>query len=446
MVDAGTAGGRRKRGERALVRVHNFAIFDRGDGDHALTAELKPLLHAKGYPRRAWVTLWDVRNVHRYTLLPAGRQNDIDAVARQYGASALGLAEVELSIAVAQGAQPNAQKKIELSFFAAAYKDIQNRLRPILDAGFLVDGVAMPCGALWALARQRRSTVPGEVHAYVSIGAARSAFVFVSNGLLLYGRELEWGYAESPVGSPTPRPSDDIAAQLAGELRRSFLYLKQYWEEDVSQVLLCGDMPEIRSLTAPMIERLGVDIETLDSLDGIDTELPEPADQFVNHVAAMRLASAVASEPPPVNLLPPVVTVIEKRVSRLGRVLFALGSAAAVALGAFLHQTAVTRTQTAEKQVTALQAEIAAVQPRLRAIELARARAGVETAQRAALEAFDAQGSRIVGILDSLSGGASHDRTLWSVHVTTDGLEWKVSARVADASGVEKATEYVVPR
>jgi hypothetical protein len=48
------------------------------------------------------------------------------------------------------------------------------------------------------------------------------------------------------TAQPRRRIAESLADRLSMELRRSFLYLKQYWEEDVSQVLLCGDMPEIR--------------------------------------------------------------------------------------------------------------------------------------------------------------------------------------------------------
>src|SRR5207253_3163853 len=109
----------------------------------------------------------------------------------------------------------------------------------------------------------------------------------------LYAKEMHWGFAESPVGVAIVGGREDLANRLGSELKRSFLYLKQFWEENVSQVLLCGDMPEIRLLTAPLIERLNIEVETLDSLDGIDTgELPEPADQFAEQVASLRLATA----------------------------------------------------------------------------------------------------------------------------------------------------------
>ena len=141
------------------------------------------------------------------------------------------------------------------------------------------------------------------------------------------------------------------------ELRRSFLYLKQYWEEDVSQVLLCGDMPEIRSLTAPLIERLNIEVETLDTLEGIDgSVLP---DGFGERASTLRLASSIAVEPPPVNLLP--VEVTAGRTNRSGRTIVIGGTAAAVALGAFLYgQASVARTN-AERQLDAARREMSSL-------------------------------------------------------------------------------------
>ena len=108
------------------------------------------------------------------------------------------------------------------------------------------------------------------------IGVSQSALGIFGDGALLYARDLDWGYAAPSAGHNRCAGSRALADRLSIELRRSFLYLKQYWEQDVSQVLLCGDMPEIRSLTAPLIERLNIEVETLDTLDGIDTgHLPE---------------------------------------------------------------------------------------------------------------------------------------------------------------------------
>ena len=208
----------------------------------------------------------------------------------------------------------------------------------------------------------------------------------------------------------------------------------------MSQLLLCGDMPEIRSLTAPLIERLNIEVETLDSLDGIDTEqLPEPADQFVEQAASMRMASAIAAEPPPVNLLP--VEVTATRAARAAQMVFALGTAAAVAFGAFLYQGAVTRTERIEQQVAALRGQIAAIQPRVRAVEPSRAGSVVETAQQSALDAFDTQGPRVGRVLETLSNANPR-----SVHITSDGSQWRVSVRAANRSGVETTAECSIPQ
>jgi Tfp pilus assembly PilM family ATPase len=442
VVNAGSPGGQRRRGAGALVRVYNFAILDRADSAQALTAELKLLLKANAFPRRAWVTLWDVRNVHRYMLLPEGRRKEIGAVAHQQAQSILGLDPQDITVALAQGPKPTAERKIELSFFAAASEDIQQRLRPIQDAGFIVEGVSTPCGALWALARLRQPAVPGEVQAYVALGVARSALVIVGNGFLLYARELDWGYAESLVGPPTPRSREDLASQLAAELRRSLLYVKQFWEGDASQLLLCGDMPEIRSLTAPLIERLNIEVETLDTLDGIDVErLPEPAGEFVDQVASMRLALAVAGAPPPLNLLP--LEVVATRANRVGRILFTMGTAAAIAFGAFLYEVTAMRTAEVERQVAALQSQVARAQTGSSA---ARAESAAESSRREALAAFDTQGPRMARILETAANTTPPHVTVRSIRVIAEKSEWRVSVRFVDEAGVENTVDSRVPR
>jgi hypothetical protein len=60
-------------------------------------------------------------------------------------------------------------------------------------------------------------------------------------------------------------------------------------------------MPEIRSLTVPMIERLNVEVEPLDTLAGYDLSSLPP--RFSDYAAAFRLASGIVAAPPPSNLL-----------------------------------------------------------------------------------------------------------------------------------------------
>jgi hypothetical protein len=110
--------------------------------------------------------------------------------------------------------------------------------------------------------------------------------------------------------------------------------VKQYWEEDVSQVLLSGDMPEIRSLTAPLIELLNIEVETLDTLAGIDaSSLP---DGFAERAATFRLAASIAADPPPVNLLPAETSVAGSSYMAWG--IFAGGLAAAIVFAAWIYE------------------------------------------------------------------------------------------------------------
>ena len=161
---------------------------------------------------------------------------------------------------------------------------------------------------------------------------------------------------ESFLGPGSVRPREELAARLAGELRLAFLYVKQFREDDVSQLLICGDMPEIRSLTAPLIERVNMEVETLDSLDGIDTEhLPEPADQFLDQVSSLRVASSVAAAPPPINLLPDAR---ERHLGSTGRIAAVVGVAAALALAAFLYEASTTHVDVAPPKAAAVRPEV----------------------------------------------------------------------------------------
>ena len=215
--------------------------------------------------------------------------------------------------------------------------------------------------------------------------------------------------------------SDDLADRLGSELKRSFLYLKQFWEQDVSQVLLCGDMPEIRSLTAPLIERLNIEVETLDSLDGIDTaELPEPSEQFSDQVASLRLAAAIAAEPPPVNLLP--VEITAERASRTGRFVFAAGAAAAVAVGAFFYAQEGARQDNALRAAVSLQQQTTALQPRLHG---------------ASLVTSNGPGAQIARILEDAAQSTAREDTVRRIHIAADPAGWRVSILRARPSGAE---------
>ena len=138
VVDA-ESSGRRRRGEPAAFRVHDFASITHLDNSEALSSELKALAARGSFSRRAWVNLWDVRSSHQYVLLPSASDAELESRARRHGASALGMNELDVTVSTVIGGtrgEPGHHPKREVSFFAAGSDDIHARLKPIVDAGF----------------------------------------------------------------------------------------------------------------------------------------------------------------------------------------------------------------------------------------------------------------------------------------------------------------------
>lgn len=432
VVDA-ELSGRRRRGASGAFRVNHFASVTHLDNAAALTGELKAL---SSFSRRAWVNLWEVRSSHQYLLLPSGSDAELESRARRHGASVLGMSDLDVTVATSIGTtrgEPGHHPKREVSFFAAGSEDIRARLRPIVEAGFVVEGVTTPCGALWSQARLRRPSLPGEVHAHIALGVSQSALGIFADGALLYARDLDWGYAAPSLGTPIALDRELLADRLSIELRRSFLYLKQYWEQDVSQVLLCGDMPDIRSLTAPLIHRLNIEVETLDTLDGIDaTTLPEG---FAERAPTLRLASSIAVEPPPVNLLPVEITAI--RTNRTGQRIVVFGSAAAVVVGAFLSGQANAHRINAERELDRVRGEMSAARDEVVAANNTSAGGNAERTLRDALDAMDAQGPAMTRVLEAVGNAAPPGVTVTSLRAAQDGDHWKVSVD-AFATGADQ--------
>ena len=66
-------------------------------------------------------------------------------------------------------------------------------------------------------------------------------------------------------------PRDDLAARLFDELT-VFLTTVGADGSAVAQVSICGGLPDLRTMTVPLMERLDVEVEALDSLFGIDAD------------------------------------------------------------------------------------------------------------------------------------------------------------------------------
>ncbi len=187
-------------------------------------------------------------------------------------------------------------------------------------------------------------------------------------------------------------------------------------------------MPEVRSLTAPLIERLNIEVETLDTLEGIDAlTLP---DGFAERASTLRLASSIAVEPTPVNLLP--VEVTASRTNTSGQRIVAGGTAAAVALGAFLYGRASVERMSAERQLEIVRREMSSL-PSPAVVESDRARAAAMIPTRSP------DGPALARVLEAVSQAMPPGVTLRSLRAFRAGGEWNIRVD-ASAEGRDEAS------
>lgn len=415
------------------TRVIAFETIPYGWSDPAaLVPALRQWLSARKRHRQAWVTVWGVSWAHQLMGLPPAKPSDLARLARQEALRDMALLQQTEVITgmMADSSRTDAQDPAtrEVAFIAVSASDIRARIRPLTDAGFVIDGVTIPPLALCSLARLRRDIVPGTPVALLSVGPYATAMAFVRDGLLLFAREMPWGY-QGPGVRTLDR--EQFAAKLAAELRRSFLFFKQTNRAEIAQVMLCGDAPELRSLTAPLIAELDLETETLDSLAGIAPDaLPHPSDVFRDQVAKFRLAWAMAADAaPPVNLVPPEMVI--RRQARRHAAALAGGVAAAVLLG-LAGYTYVDRTvRSDELNVRELEQQVAALEPRARHVDEVRRDVALADVRRGALDAFDSQGPRLARALEALARSAPPDVTVKTLTLKASGASW-----MAHLSGV----------
>jgi Tfp pilus assembly protein PilN len=436
------------------VRVRVFADdIPAGDDGAALTARLSSLRLEKKLAREAWVTIWGLRTAHQFLRLPPARPADLQALAAREAKKDLTALEADgdcASIGILLGGevQVGAHRRREVSLVAASGSDVARRIQPIVDAGFTVGGVLTPALALTAVARGASDTIAaGSASAYVMLTARATCLAIIRNGVLLFAREMPWGHdgeaSARGVGAQAPEGQEPVATRLASELRRSVLFFKQTFRAPVEQVVLCGDMPKLRALTAPLGEALNVTVKTLDSLVGIDAVmLPEPAEKFRAIVAALRPAIATGGEAsPPINLLP--ANILSGRESRLR--LLQLGAAAAASLLIVVAAWYLAGRSAARSAIEqeSIQQQLATLEPEARQRDELRQRYALATAQRAALGAFGSQGPRMARLFEALSQAAPDEIVLTSVNAAADGVRWNVSvsglAITGDAAGGQAA-------
>jgi len=306
----------------ADTRVRSFARFP-------LTSPRMRAKLASLRGRQAAVVAWGLPSDHRQVVVTNG-PNDrmrLEALAALRAASVDTRGMLGDILPAASPVAGTGRRPVVVAIAAA--NDVSSAVQPLVDAGLDVRAVVTPALALTSLARLRRALAgPDVTEAYVALEESAMSFALVRDGALVAARDFEWGYLDGPSTRAQPRPREEIAARLADELVKFFGEVGA-GRGSVTQVCICGGLPELRSMTAPLMERLDLEVETLDSLFAIDAaRLPEPAAEFRDRSAELRLAWAVAADwPTPINLLR------ERNRRRRRTALARAGVAAGVAVG-----------------------------------------------------------------------------------------------------------------
>jgi Tfp pilus assembly protein PilN len=431
-----------RRTPAADVHVTAFvSVVPGGENPDLLTPSLAALRQERKLSREAWVTLWGLRATQQLLRLPPVKGQVMEALARREARKEIAAFETGegASVAVTQGADVmvGSSKRREVSIVVASNDEVRRRIQPIVDAGFVVSGVVTPALALAALARSRARDDAKGTAAYVAIVRSAICLAIIRDGVLLFAREMPWGYGSQDSGQQAAgggqdtlrvsNPDSGIEIRLASELKRSILFFKQTFRAPVESVALVGDMPNMRALTGPLGEALGVPVQTLDSLVGIDaTAVPEPADAFRADVASLRMAIATAAEPnPSANLLPSVIRKL--RESHVQAVRLGLAVAASVLLVAGWYYITSYTVRHQRVEIESIEQQLAILEPDANRVSQLRAAYTLTLAQQSSLAAFDSQGPRLARFLEVIAGSTPEEIALTSLVVLADGASWRAT-------------------
>ena len=423
---------------RPRVRVFREIPYSPSDPG-TLTAELRQAM--KGLERGASVAVWGLRSAHQALLLPPAAPGDLGAIARREArATPGGLPPLPLADAVVAGGLRDGRR--QTGYAAVSAEDLRARLQPLVDAGVRIDAATTPALAHASLVRQRSALLPDAVVAVLSVNAQATAITVVHANVVLFARELPWGDESDRRDGEIGGASRAVfASRIAAELRRSLVYVRQSQKVDVSRVLVCGDLFELRSLTGPLVNELALDVETLDVAEDLDlSSLPEPSDTFRSRLGAWRTALALATDPAPQSglrsqdarppALPPAL------VRRTARAAVAAALVVAAGWGVFGYLSAGV-TARAER----LRRTIGVLEPERQRLDDERRRVAVAAAREAALEAFASQGPRLARVLEAFSLAAPPDVALSALRVQPGIAAWRLVAE-GQAEGIDAAAAH----
>jgi Tfp pilus assembly PilM family ATPase len=408
---------------RVRAFVPNLARDEHKRRSSDLATALAHLRRHHTLARNACVTIWGLQASYQFLRLPPAKDSDLDALARREARNEIAPLEIDdagacVAITAGPDVQVGAHRRREVSLVAVSEADVRRHIAAITDAGFVVRRVVTPALALTAVARRCNELVPGSTMAYVALAAQATCVAIVRDGLLLFAREIAWGHAQVE--------HEPVETRLASELRRSILFFRQTFRSGVEGVVLCGDAPHLRALTAPVGTSLGMPVQTLDSLNGIDAErVPEPADVFRAEVASLRMAIAVGAEALTLaNLLPSSIRDAREARATMMRSIAALAAGVLIVFGWYAM---IAPSSTGSSEVSDLERRIAVLEPQSANLAEMRRTSTKAALRGAALSAFDSQGPRLARILELVSQSTSDEIALTAIDAQAEAGFWRAN-------------------
>jgi hypothetical protein len=172
-----------------------------------------------------------------------------------------------------------------------------SELSPVVDAGFEIESILSPEQALARVVRARGIDTSLTAVAAVSLNTHGAAIAVVSRGVVITSRGFKWTLG-TPFGGSRTELLDRylLISQFAPQLQHLIELVRPVHGVRVSSIIVCGNLPNLRSLSMLLIEELDIEVETLDSADVLDANVAG----FGESVTSLQLASAASLPDPPV--------------------------------------------------------------------------------------------------------------------------------------------------
>lgn len=166
-------------------------------------------------------------------------------------------------------------------------------------AGFDLEEALTPAEALQHLSTIARRPAGEGAVAWLALTRRGGAIAIARDSALLHAREFEWR-----IAAPEERAQAHLlrryllVAQLLPQIRAAIAAVRDAQQIAVDVGVACGTLPDLRSLTMPLIEELDIEIETLDApvdwagASVTDLALPSPAAMQLARAAADRLLAS----------------------------------------------------------------------------------------------------------------------------------------------------------